>query len=673
MSACITFRAHGALAFVAFILFLAPSPLCGQENGRRGAAVERALERLLERSDEEDASLLVEQIERFAEDPLCLRSATLEELESIPLVSPTLALAIHGAMRSDSVPGWKSLRRLQGMDRDAYALLRFCASLDCEETTALADVLQYRGRVQQEDRPRSGFLDGRYPGGRARIQQRITAQGLGHVRAGLLQERDAGESDFADHLCGYVSAEALGIVDQAVLGDFTVAAGNGLVFWQSFGLSKGSDALAAGRRGTRMLAPYASATEGLFYRGAAVQLGFGAVSLLTFASRNALDATIDESTGTAGAFGIDGMHRSPSESQRRQSVREDLYGARAQWEKVGTATAMRGGVSAWHAWYSVPSDPNTPFGFRGDRAWVVGGDASYSYGRTQVFGEMALCHLDRGAALLGLRAPLHAQAEAVLLWRSYNERFVNIHGFGFGERGGELQNEQGLYLGLRVRPVPELRIDAWVDVSAFPNRTYLLHLPTSGGEMLLAAGWEISESLILNMRCTHGEKDNTVAAIDAQGRDIRPLARRQSTALRVELIAEMENGVRLRFRADRSMVRYDAWKEGDDGLLLLADCRATLTPELVLTGRIAIIESGGYDGRVYQFEHDVPGVMQNIALYGRGLRSYLVADWRPWPWLRLGVKYGISIRDGVRSMGDGADAVDGDALGKGTLQVEVML
>jgi hypothetical protein len=673
MPSRITFLAQRTLALAGILLILASSHLCGQDDVRRAAALERALERLLERSDEEDASLLIEQLERYIETPLCLRSAALEELESIPLITPTIALTIHTAMRADSVPGWNGIRRLQGMDRDSYALLRACTVIDCGQTASLSDALRYRGRVQQEDRPRAGFLDGRYPGGRARIQQRITAQGLGHVRTGLLQERDPGEMDFADHLCGYVSVEGVGIVDQAVLGDFTVAAGNGLVFWQSFGLSKGSDALAAGRRSSRMLSPYASATEGLFYRGAAMQLGIGAVSLLTFASRNALDATIDAETGTAGAFGIDGLHRSTSERRRRQSVREDLYGSRAQWERIGRSTALRLGMSGWHAHYTHPSDPKTPFGFRGDRAWVVGGDASFTSGRMQVFGEVALCHLDRSAALLGLRAPLHAQADALLLWRSYNERFVNIHGFGFGERGGELQNEQGVYFGLRVRPFQGLRIDAWVDVFAFPNRTYLLHLPTSGGEMLLAAGWDISGALILNLRFTHGEKDNTVAAKDSHGRDIRPLAHRQSTALRAELIAEVESGVRLRLRADRCVLRYDAWKEGDDGLLLLADCRVALTQELSLTGRIAIIESGSYDGRIYQFEHDVPGVMQNVALYGSGLRSYLVADWRPSSCLRFGVKYGISIRDAARSIGDGAEAVQGDALGRGTVQVEVML
>ncbi len=666
-------RALGMLAFSAMFIHMPLSSAVAQQSDQRSPAFERALERLLERGDEEDVSPLIDLLEQYADEPLCLYNADLDELEALPLITPALALTIHEAMRADSVPGWNGLRHLPGMDRDAYALLRACATLDCAHFTRLSDAIEYRGRVQQEDRPRAGFLDGRYTGGRARIQQRIRAQGLGHVRAGLLQERDPGEADFADHVSGYISLESVGAMEKAVLGDFTVAGGNGLVFWQSFGLSKGSDALSAGRRGSRMLAPYASATEGLFYRGGAVQIGWSDISLLAFASRNSLDATIDEESGSAGAFGIDGLHRSVSESSRRHSVGEELYGGRAQWESIDGGTALRIGASGWHARYSVPSDPLTPFGFRGDRAWVVGSDAAFMYGRASLFGEIALCHVDRGAALLGLSAPLHELADVLLLWRSYNERFVNIHGFGFGERGGELQNEQGLYFGLRVRPVPQLRIDAWVDVFAFPNRTYLLHLPTSGGEMMISSAWDMSETLALNLRFAHGEKDNTVAALDEQGRDIRPLARRASTSIRVELVSEPSSGVRLRLRADRCFVRYDAWKNGDDGMLLLADCRFAAAQHLALTARIALVESGSYDGRVYQFEHDVPGVMQNVALYGKGWRAYLLADWQPAAWLRLGAKYAVTIHDAVRSIGDGADEIEGDALGKGTVQVELRL
>ncbi len=644
-----------------------------QQSKQRSPAMERAYERLLERSDEEDVSPLFDQLERFADEPLCLHTARLEEIEELPLVTPTLALDIHRAMHADSVAGWNALRCLPGMDKDRYALVRACATLDCAREQRLEDLLEYRARVQQEDRPRRGFLDGTWAPGRARIQQRLKAQAFGRVRIGLTQERDPGEAEFADHVAGYASLESLGILDRAVAGDFTVAAGQGLVFWQSFGLSKGADALSAGKRTTRMLAPYASATEGLFYRGAAAEIRLSDFSIMTFASRNRLDATIDEETGTAGSFGIDGLHRASSEIQRRRSVREDLYGGRLQWNRVGPSAGLRAGVSGWRADYSAVSDPNTPFGFRGDRAWTVGCDASLTVGRAALFGEIALCHLDRGAGILGLRAPLHAQVEALLIWRSYNERFVNIHGFGFGERGGELQNEQGVYLGLCVRPATDVRIDAWMDVFQFPNRTYLLHLPTSGGELMINGVWDISETLTLNLRFAHGEKDNTIAAFDELGRDIRPLARRSSSSLRAELLCEPSEHVRVRVRTDRTAVRYDAWSNGDDGLLFIADCRVAIGGGLALTGRVAVIESAGYDGRVYEFEHDVPGVMQNIAMYGRGTRTYLLADWKPSDLFRIGLKYAHSVRDAAVSIGEGADAVEGDALGKVTAQVEVRL
>jgi hypothetical protein len=662
----------GIAATVIFLLF-APCRTGAQTRtaAQQSDALEAAVERLLEAADEADASMLSDRIDRLLADPVCLTSADAEDLIDIPLIDEGLALLIQTAVQRDSVRGWTALRRLPGMDKDRYAFLRACATFDCDRSGRLNERIEYRGRIQQEDRPRRGFLDGRYAPARARIMQRVLAQGAGKVRIGLIQERDPGEHDFFDHAAGYVSIESLGPVERAVLGDFTVAAGNGLVFWQSFGISKSADALSAGRRSSRLLTPYASATEGLFYRGAAVELRWGGLSALAFLSRNALDASIDAERGTAGSFGIDGLHRTESELRRRRSVREDVQGYRLQAEQGLGGLVFRAAVSGWMGRYSAYSDPRTPFGFRGDRAWVVGSDAAVSTGRFSLFGEIALCHLDRSAVLLGLRSPLHRSVDAVLLWRSYNERFVNIHGLGFGERGGELQNERGLYVGLRSRPAAGLRLDAWMDIFAFPNRTYLLHLPTSGGELMLNASWDASRVLTVNARLAHGEKDNTVAAEDEYGRQIRPLARRAATSLRVELIAEASSGIRLRFRADRVAVRYDAWRNNDDGILLLADCRVAIARGLALSGRLAVVESGGYDARIYQFEPDVPGVMQNVALYGRSWRAMLLADWKAGAWLRLTAKWAMSIRDAERSIGSGADAVEGDALGRGTLQVEL--
>jgi hypothetical protein len=162
-----------------------------------------------------------------------------------------------------------------------------------------------------------------------------------------------------------------------------------------------------------------------------------------------------------------------------------------------------------------------------------------------------------------------------------------------------------------------------------------------------------------------------VAAKDAAGRDIRPIARRLQSSLRIELSHEAARGARLRLRAEYVRTEYDAWAQPGEGMLLSADLRLRPLPGVVLLGRLTAYGTDSYDARLYQFEHDVRGVMQNVVLYGDGLRAYLLAQWRPWPGAEIGLRYAVTIKDGVSSMGNGADAVPGDTIGKISAQLDL--
>lgn len=662
---------HGRLISAILILFLCTHSSRSQQSDARASHWERAYDVLLERSDEGDCSDLAEMLERAVEQPLCLHSSTLGELEELPFLTPVSARALHALLQADSAIGWSDIRALPQLSRDDYALLRVCATLQCPRRAVLPTHTSYRLRVQQEDEPRAGFLDGSYPGGRARVMQRIEVQRWEHVRVALLQERDPGEKDFADHLSGHIALEHLGAVRRAVLGDFHVTAGQGLVFWQPFGFSKGGDALTVAKRGAMELRPSASATEGLFFRGAAMQLSSGEFRLLGFGSSSALDAGLDEETGTVGSFSADGMHRGASEAARKAAVRERIFGGGLAWRREREHWLLDLGITGWHGSYSQVSEPRTPFGFRGDRAWASGVNLNAAWGDAQLFGELALCHTRHSAMLLGARARLSERIDAVLLYRRYNARFINIHGLGFGERGGELQNEEGVYAGVRLRAGREWRIDAWTDVFRLPNRTYFLHLPTSGGEFLLHAQWQRDDGLHASLRFAHGQKDMTIAAVDVLGRDIRPLARRAAGSVRLQMGCEPGDGVRLRLRLDRSYTRYDAWGNDDDGMLLAASCRLRLRHNLSCTFSVSSTATGAYDARLYEFEHDVPGVFQNVAVYGDTWRCAVLCEWHAADWLRAAVRYGVQLREGSTAIGEGRDRVLGDRLGRVSAQIDL--
>ena len=163
----------------------------------------------------------------------------------------------------------------------------------------------------------------------------------------------------------------------------------------------------------------------------------------------------------------------------------------------------------------------------------------------------------------------------------------------------------------------------------------------------------------------------TIAAVDALGRDIRPLARRAAGSVRLQMGCEPGDGVRLRLRLDRSYTRYDAWGNDDDGMLLAASCRLRLRHNLSCTFSVSSTATGAYDARLYEFEHDVPGVFQNVAVYGDTWRCAVLCEWHAADWLRAAVRYGVQLREGSTAIGEGRDRVLGDRLGRVSAQIDL--
>lgn len=642
-----------------------------------------AFERLLDEESEREDGLadMLERFERRLQHPLILDRATVREIAALPFLTRDEARGIQAiardrglagdgrAVSADDSEAWRRIDSLLAYDTDRLALLRACTRLRAHADLTPGYAVALRTRLQQEDVPRAGFLDGRYPGSRARLQHRLRTDVGQHASAALLAEKDPGETDHSDHLAGFVELRDLGILRRVVAGDFSVTAGQGLVFWQQFGLAKGGEAVGVGRA-PELLSPSATATEGYGARGIGLQLGGDIADLMLFYSNRGRDATIDAETGTAGSFAIDGLHRSASERARRGRIQERMAGAHGALRLPVVHGSMQFGASLQGARYSLPSESRAPFGFHGDEAWVIGGDVSWISDGLFLFSEAAWAHTLVPALIAGVEARINPRASVAVILRRYHERFISLQGGAFGERG-EPANEEGAYLGIRLRPFERLRVNAWMDLYHFPNRTYFVHLPSSGVEGMVSAEYVYSVRTRLHVRLAQTSKDQTAAARSATGQDIRPIVRRTQSAFRIELSHETPRGARLRLRAEYVRTAFDAWVSGGDGVLLSADLRLRPLPGLMLLGRLTAYGTGSYDARLYQFEHDVRGVMQNVVMYGDGLRAYLLSQWRPWHGVEIGLRYAVTVKDGITSMGEGPDAVDGDRLGTVSAQLDL--
>ena len=78
-----------------------------------------------------------------------------------------------------------------------------------------------------------------------------------------------------------------------------------------------------------------------------------------------------------------------------------------------------------------------------------------------------------------------------------------------------------------------------------------------------------------------------------------------------------------------------------------------------------------FDSEVIGF-NDISGVMTNLALYGKGMRWYLIARARPLPGITLDAKYSETFFSGVKKIGSGNDEISGDILNRLSLSLEAV-
>jgi hypothetical protein len=86
---------------------------------------------------------------------------------------------------------------------------------------------------------------------------------------------------------------------------------------------------------------------------------------------------------------------------------------------------------------------------------------------------------------------------------------------------------------------------------------------------------------------------------------------------------------------------------------------------------VTYFQTKSYDSRIYQFENDVLGVFSTSALYGRGIRWYVLVNYKIFDFLNLSLKYAELYRDDVKKLGSGYDEIPTNLSNSLTFQLDI--
>ena len=672
---------------IILIYIITNTLLQGQNIDTVDTSIETDINFFIEESleDTED-SQLNEVIEDLIQNPIEINSANIEELLRIPFINPALAKEIIDFRKKyglyytigelNSVPGmtpelFQKIKQLVTIDRSRFSQFNEEINewVEIKPSSSLSRInIQSRQRIIQNFQEKKGFTTGTYYNSPLKFYNRILADYSKKIILSIVNEKDPGEKSLTDFYSASLYVRDMSVIKNFVIGDYVLEFGQGLSMWRQIGFAKGTEAVYPIMKKPDGVIQYKSTDENQFFRGIAGTINFKSFEIIPFFSSKTFDARIDSTTQLITSTPLDGYHRNESEISRKNASLERISGTRIIYKMESNSI----GFTYYKSRFKHKISPNTYFENYDDDFSYVATDFNFFLSSINFFGELSKDKNNRVASVLGLLTSAGKNLNIITVFRNYPARYINIHGYGFGERNGTTYNETGFYLGLSYGSKFG-KFNLYFDQFKFPYPLTYDKTTTDGTEILFAYESPLINRTKYIFKYKNELKGTNTTSKDEFGRDKKFTNVRQQQNIRFEVQKFFKNDTRLAFRIEYVRTDYQIIKSDENGLLIFGDFTTRPLKNLTFKTRFTYFQTNSYDSRVYQLESDVPGIFYSTALYGRGIRWYSMIRYKFFKKFELALKYAEFFRDDVKRLGSGHNEIPTNLQNTLTLQIETKL
>lgn len=598
--------------------------------------IDYILENILENAIiEQENSPLFDLIEQYTNNPIDLNNSDKSEIMKLPLIDIESANTIVKYRKDNGrIFSYSELEALSNISPQIIKLLEVFTYLTKKEQNEIKlqsfinnVEIKLRSRFSQNIQDAEGYKNGYYLGSPSKIYNRLNINLNSSIEIGLLADKDAGESSITDFTSFFIKANNLFSGFNLIAGYYTFEFGQGLALWSPYAFAKGSDATNSIIKRARGISPYTSAGEYLYMKGAALNYSNNIFELSTFIDI----ANNDDFNLSKNNYGF-----TLSVLPINQFKISALYFN----EIVKTNNELNSKN------YSSLDHTSITYEF------------TYNY--LFITGEFAI--LDNTLASINtLQLSLIRTFLIVASIRNYPSNYNSSFAQGFGENKGT-NNEFGIYLGFKWRTELGI-INFYLDQFKFPNSTSSIALPSSGNE--ISFSYELSPFSKTNLYFRYFSENKEVLELVHNENLIQ---NRKTDKFRFELIYEVINSIQFKSRTE--LLSLNMANSNEKGILLFQDVKYKYSKLLSLHGRIIFFQTDSFSSRIYEFENDLTGVMTNPALFGSGVKWYLLLKYNPINHLFISAKYSELYKPSEVKIGSGNSQVEGNIDNKIALQID---
>lgn len=630
----------------------------GQEITKLWPDLEGLIENLTEQTETSyDWSGIITDLQYLEENPIPINHATRDDLSTIFFLNAMqITNLISYIQHTGSITSIYEMQMIEGFDQQLIKALTPFITLTKEAYTpriTRKNLAQYTHhqlitRISRTVEKKKGYQTdtsgvSNYAGGAESVYFRYRATYYNKLALSILAEKDPGEqyiiktprSAPAHHSVGFEYSPDKA-VQKIILGDYHIAAGNGLTFSSAASFASAATPSSIVKHNS-LIRINTSASETDFLRGGAMLFKLQSWQLLLFGSYTHPDATLQTDTLNneyISSLSGNGLHRTQKELSRRRLLNRTLVGGRIIHRRGRLKTAF----TAYHQKYDRPIEKNdalyAKYRFHGKEGHAIGSDISWASGKLGVSAEITMDNSNNIAYIAHLHALLPAGGQLFINTRSYPVQYSNPMGKAYGTMSTN-SNETGLYTALKYELSAKAELTAASDITRHRWISYQCNSPSSTHTLYLQGKYHMNRNhtLTIQYRSKSQDKNET-----ENNPGLHATYKKTRQTMRLHLRSEIAEGLLLDSRMEYSQYTFD--KISTEGVLFLQDVTYYApSGRWQLSVRYALFDTEDYNTRIYAYERDVLYKFSSIALQNNGLRSYLVARYKIAPrtdiWLKL--------------------------------------
>ncbi len=277
--------------------------------------------------------------------------------------------------------------------------------------------------------------------------------------------------------------------------------------------------------------------------------------------------------------------------------------------------------------------------------------------RAQFFGETSYGN-NHWATINGVLLNVSKHAAFSLLYRNFGAGYFSLHSSAFSE-GSSDSNEEGFYAGVIIHPVAKVKISGYLDLYRFPWMKYRVSTPSaSGSDYMFQTDYAPGKKVNMYFRFRY-ESDPVDALPDSLL--IPVISDLKRTGIRYHISYRITQKLMMQDRLEYVNSKPGSGK-ASEGFMVYHDLEYSIKKiPLVFDVRVAWFNTGDFNSRIYAYEHDLTGGYSFSPLYDKGIRTYIMTQYRISEKLTFWLRLSNSWYFNRNSTGSGYDEIDSPA------------